>query len=227
MTFCGKTRILFTQDGFEAPMKSLKDKIVGRIRARGRGQVYVTKDFLDLGSRPAVDQALGRLAKEGPIRRIGRGLYDYPRRNASLNIVLSPDIDRVAQAVARRRGSNLQPSGASAANALGLSTQVPGKNVYLTDAASGKFNIGKQKFTIKRVAPKGVKRRDKVVNPVFQALYFIGKDGITDDVVRRLREMLSAKDKKKLLRQSRYTVDWISDVVRRVVRENDLGGGDG
>ena len=76
-------------------------------------------------------------------------------------------------------------------------------------------------------SPKGVKTRDKVVNPVFQALYFIGKDGITDDVVRRLRETLSAKDKKKLLRQSRYTVDWISDVVRRVVRENDLGGGDG
>ncbi len=146
----------------------------------------MAKDFLDLGSRPGVDQALGRLAKEGLVRRIGRGLYDYPRRNASLDVVLSPDMDRVAQAVARRRGSNLQRSGASAANALGLSTQVPGKNVYLTDAATGQFTVGKQKFTLKRVTPKGVRTRDKVVNPVFQALYFIGKDGITDDVVRRL-----------------------------------------
>jgi RNA-binding protein YhbY len=208
-------------------MKSLNDKIIGRIRARGRGHVYVAKDFLDLGSRPAVDQALWRLARDGVVRRIGRGLYDYPRRNASLDIVLSPDMDRVAQAVARRRGSNLQRSGATAANALGLSTQVPGKNVYLTDAATGQFTVGKQKFTMKRVTPKGVRTRDKVVNPVLQALYFIGKDGITDDVVRRLRATLSAKDKKKLLRQSRYTVDWVSDAVQRVVREDKVEVGNG
>jgi hypothetical protein len=208
-------------------MGSLKAKIVGRIRARGRGQVYISKDFLDLGSRAAIDQALGRMAREGLIRRIGRGLYDYPQRNANLGIMLSPDIDRAAAAVARRRGSSLQQSGASAANALGLSTQVPGRNVYLTDAASGQFSVGKQKFTMKRVTPKGIRTPNKIVSPVLQALYFIGKDGITEDVIRRLRGTLSEKDKKRLLKESRYTFDWVSEAVQRVVRGADEGETDG
>ena len=164
-------------------MKSLNDKIIGAYVGVADKSMWPRISSTWDVAQPSIRRSA--LAKEGLVRRIGRGLYDYPRRNASLNIVLSPDMDRVAKAVARRRGSNLQASGQSAANALGLSTQVPGKHVYLADAATGQFTVGKQKFTMKRVTPKGVRTHNKVVNPVFQAFYFIGKDGITDDVVRR------------------------------------------
>ena len=184
----------------------------------------MSKDFLDLGSRAAIDHALSRMVKEGMIRRIGRGLFDYPRSNANLGIVLSPDVDSVAQAIARKRGSVVQPSGAFVANAIGVSTQVPGKNVYLTNASSGKIQVGKQTLTIKHVAPKVIGTRNKDVSPMLQALYFLGKDGITDEVVKRLRATLPEKDKKKLLRQSRYTVGWLSDAVQRIVRRRRRGG---
>ncbi|MEJ7639539.1 MAG: DUF6088 family protein [Singulisphaera sp.] len=203
-------------------MRDLKDRIIARIRARGRGEVYVTKDFLDLGGRAAVDQALSRLVKDGTIRRIGRGLFDYPRTNPKLGIQLTPDADRIAQAVARKRGSHLQRSGAFAANALGLSTQVPGREVYLTDSSSGKVRVGKQTLTMKHVSPKMIASRDKVTGPVMQALYFIGKDGLTDDVLGRLRGTLSDKDKRKLLRESRYAVGWVADAVKRVVRDDKI-----
>ena len=72
-------------------MRDLKDRIIARIRARGRGEVHVTKDFLDLGGRAAVDKALSRLVKVGTIRRIGRGLFDYPRTNPKLGIQLTPN----------------------------------------------------------------------------------------------------------------------------------------
>jgi len=204
-------------------MGKLKEKIVGRIRARGRGKVYVSKDFLDLGSRAAIDHALSRLVKEGVIRRIGRGLFDYPRSNARLGIVLSPDAFDVAQAVARKRGSVVQPSGALVANAIGVSTQVPGNDVYLTNASSGKIRLGKQTLTIKHAGPKVIGTRGKAVSPVLQALYFLGKDGITEDVVKHFRVTLSEKDKKKLLGQSRYSVCWLSDAVQRIVRGEDEG----
>jgi hypothetical protein len=204
-------------------MSNLKDRIAGRIRGSSRCKVFVNKDFLDMGSRAAVDQALSRMVKYGMIRRIGRGLFDYPRSNATLGIVLSPDIDDVAQAVARKRGSVVQPSGAFVANAIGVSTQVPGKNVYLTDASSGTIQVGKQTVTIKHVAPKGIGTGNKTVSPMLRALYFLGKDGITDEVVSRLRAALPEKDKKKLLRQSRYTVGWLSDAVQRIIRRDVEG----
>lgn len=206
-------------------MRQLKDKILTRIRAAGRGKVYSSKDFLDLGSRAAIDQALSRLVKEAAIRRVGRGLFDLPKTNPKLGIELSPDADQVAQAVARRRGSRLQRSGADAANALGLSTQVPGRTVYLSDSSSGKVRFGKQTVTIKHVAPRMVAPRDKTTATVLQALHFVGKDGLTRDVVVRLRGMLTDKDKARLLKESRYAVGWVADAVRQIVREDKVTSG--
>lgn len=200
-------------------MHDLKAKILARVRGKGRGGVYVSKDFLDLGSRAAVDQALSRLVREGGLRRLGRGLFDYPRISASLGGELSPDPELVAQAVARRRGGRIGPSGASAANALGLSTQVPGKRVYVTDASGGSVKVGRQTITFKRVTPKRVAARHRVSSTVFQALEHLGRDGVDDGVIRQLRTTLSPRDKKILLKESRYAAGWISDVVKQVVND--------
>lgn len=114
-------------------MSTIQNTILDRIRRQGRGKVFTPKDFLDLGSRDAADQSLSRLAKAGEIQRLGRGLYHYPLINERLGISLSPDLDEIAEALARQTGSKVVPSGAVAANRLGLSTQVPAKPVYLTD----------------------------------------------------------------------------------------------
>jgi hypothetical protein len=164
-----------------------------------------------------IGQALSRLVKAGTLHR--RGLFDYPRTNPRLKVVLSPDPEHVARAVARKRGGRIRHSGAAAANALGLSTQVPGKQVYLTDSSAGTVRLGKQTLTFKRVAPKRVASQDPVTSSVVQALHYVGKDGLTDGVVDRLRATLSEKDKKRLLKESRYVEGWIADAVKRVVQE--------
>ena len=200
-------------------MNDLKTRILSRVRRKGRGEVYVSKDFLDLGNRAAVDQALSRLVKAGQIRRLGRGLFDYPRVNPRLGGELSPAPENVAEAVARKRGGRITASGAYAANALGLSTQVPGKVVYVTDSVGGSVKVGKQTITFKRVTPKRVSPKHKVSSTVFQALQHLGRDGVDDAVITKLRASLSAKDKKILLNESRYALGWISDVVKQVVQD--------
>ena len=201
-------------------MNSLKDRILRRIHGTGRGRVYISKDFLDLGSRAAVDQALSRLVKDGSLRRLGRGLFDFPKVSARLG-VLSPDADQVAEAIARKSGGGVRKSGAFAANALGLSTQVPATQVYLTTAAPAKVRVGKQTLMFKQVAPKRLGRPDSVTGSVLQALDFVGKDGVTDAVVHRLRAKLSDADKRRLLRESRYATGWVADAVRKVVAGKD------
>lgn len=199
-------------------MSDLRAKILHRIHGTGRGSVFISKDFLDLGNRAAIDQALSRLVKDGSIRRLGRGLFDYPRVSPKLG-VLSPDADQVAKAVARKRGGRVQRSGAFAANALGLSTQVPGKPVYVIASASGKVRAGNQTLTFKRVSPKRIAARDSVTGTVLQALDFVGKDGVTDAVVKRLRSKLTAADKRRLLKESRYAAGWVADTVKKVVAD--------
>lgn len=115
---------------------SVPDRIMKRVRSSGRGGVFTPSDFLNVAGRAAVDQALSRLVKNGALRRLTRGLYDYPKLHPKLGR-LSPTPDDIAQALARETGSQVQIAGARAANALGLTTQMPAKNTYLTDGRPG------------------------------------------------------------------------------------------
>ncbi len=111
---------------------STDSKILRRIQGRKRGWVFTPDSFMDIGTRRAVDLALMRYRDSGLIRQLARGLYDYPKIVPRLG-PLHPSTDDIASALAGRDTARLQPSGAYAANLLGLSTQVPMKVVYLTD----------------------------------------------------------------------------------------------
>lgn len=203
-------------------MKSVLDRIVKRIQNKGHGFAFTAKDFLDLGSRGSVDVALSSLAKSGKIRRVCRGVYDYPKYSEFLGKVLAPDFDQVAHAIARNTGATIQPSGALAANLLGLSEQVPAKILYLTDGLSRTVRFGTQTITFKRTRPKELLPNDMSAL-VVQALLFLGKGSVNDKIIRKIREALPAGDRKRLLKDAKYVSDWVADVVRRIAGENPDG----
>lgn len=199
----------------------VKDLILERIESGGRGAVYTSKDFLDLGARAAVDQVLARLAREKVLRRLRRGLYDYPRSNPKFGGELSPDYDLAAEALARATGSRIQMSGALAANVLGLSTQVPAKRVYLTDGNRRTVRIGLQTLVFKHAAPRDMLACGTVSGTVFQALRHLGREAVDGRVVRKLRATLEEEDRKGLMRDARYVTDWIREVAQRVASEEE------
>ncbi len=91
--------------------QTLEKAAIARIYGHGRGWAFSQKDFQDLGR---VDMALKRLADEGTIRRVMRGIYDYPRYSDLLKQNVAPDIHQIAQALARKFGWRIQADGASA-----------------------------------------------------------------------------------------------------------------
>src|SRR4030042_590398 len=176
-------------------MQSIDSKILSRIYGRGRGCVVTTSDFLDLGSRQAVDLALHRLAKKGTLRRLARGLYDYPRVDAVLG-PLSPTTQAVVKALKGRDNILLQPSGGYAANLLGLSDQVPMKIVFLTDGPARRVQLGKQIIVLKHTTPRVMATSGRVSGLVIQALRHIGQRHVDDSTVARLRKRLFRADRK-------------------------------
>lgn len=198
---------------------SIQNKIADRLRRQGRGKVFTPKDFLDLGSRDAVDQALSRLARAGTVRRLGRGLYFYPRTNTRLGIDVPPDVTEIADALARQTGSRIAPSGATAANRLGLATQVPARPVFLTDGRSRRVRVGNVVVVVKHVAPKELPVGSRISATVLQALRHLGQDAVDDTVVSRIRRALSARDRSRLLRDARYTTDWMAQAVRKIAED--------
>src|SRR5580692_10476305 len=91
--------------------QAIEQKILSRIYGNGRGWAFSQADFADLGARSTIDSALHRREREGVIRRVIRGIYDYPRHSKVLGGPLSPDIDKIAHALARKFAWRIQPNG--------------------------------------------------------------------------------------------------------------------
>src|SRR3954464_863394 len=160
--------------------QSIDSMTLAAIHSRGRGSVFVPAAFLDLGSREAVDLALHRLARKGTIRRLARGVYDFPKEHPVLGL-LSPSAEAIAKALAGRDRTRLQPAGAYAANALGLSEQVPAKAVFLTDGPSRAVKIGPMTIQLRRSTPKNMAAAGRLSGLLIQALRELGKEHITPD----------------------------------------------
>ena len=186
---------------------SVPDQIMRRARSSGRGGVFTPQDFLDVAARAAVDQALSRLVKRGKLRRLARGLYDYPKIHPKLG-PLSPAPDDVARALARETGSRAQIAGAHAANALGLSTQVPAKSLYLTDGPSRRIVLGKRVVDLRHASPKHLIAPGSPAGTVVQALRHVGPVR-ADDVARVAVRRLSASDKKALVSNAVQAPAWM------------------
>ena len=187
------------------------------------GWVFSQHDFVGLGSRSAIDLALHRLVRKGTIRRVMRGIYDYPRFSTLLNQELSPDTDQTAQALARKFGWRIQPSGPAAQNLLGLSTQVPARIVYLSDGPDRSYRIGNSALVFEHTALKeaGFKRPESGL--IVQALKSSGQDRITPDIIAKIRRWLDPKLREKILADTRTATGWVYAAIQQICQEVSHG----
>jgi len=200
--------------------QSVDKKIISRIYGHGKGWVFTPTHFSDLGSRDAVASAVKRYRQSGLIRQLARGLYDYPRTDPELGI-LTPSPDAIARALAGRDAVRLQPSGAYAANLLGLSTQIPMKIVYLTDGCSRTVQIGKKHIILKRTTPRNMATAGRISGLVIQALRHLRRQHVDDEVIARLDRRLDADGRKQLLKDVRFASAWIAEIMRRLGKKKE------
>ena len=200
-------------------MQPIESKVISRIYGKGRGWAFFKNDFLDIGSAVAIDQVLSRLSKKKAIRRVMRGLYDYPAHSKLLGQDLGPNMDQVAQALARKFGWSIQVSGNTALNILNLSTQVPGRYVYLSDGKSNSYKIGAQELHFKKTTLKdsGLKHAESAL--LVQAIKALDKRTLTEDETRRLREYFGSKLGARILRDTRYTTSWVHEEIKKIFKD--------
>ena len=196
-------------------MSAVTDKIMKRVRGKGRGWAFTPKDFLDLGTHTSIDMALTRLVQANQIRRIGRGLYDYPKLHDKLG-ALTPDADTIAQAVATQSGDKLSSSGAQAANRLGISTQVPAKTSYATSGQTRVKKIAGRTIALKRSRAPILDDASPDANAVLQLLAHVGKDKIDNDLIQRLSAQIDDRDFKALTKAQPLMPGWMSDAVLKI-----------
>ena len=202
-------------------MTQVADKIMRRMSARARGRwVCTPKDFLDLGSREAVDQALSRLVRAGRVRRAGRGLYDLPRISGVLKRPAPVDLEAAVAALARRDAIRIMPDGAIAAHRLGLTNAVPARVVYVTDGTTRTVPVDGRTIRFRHAGPRVMRWAGRPAAPVAQALRWLGPDAVRDlPIVLILKRNLPDVVKRDLLRNGRDLPGWMLPLAHDIATD--------
>ncbi|MGZ8258223.1 MAG: DUF6088 family protein [Methylotenera sp.] len=201
-------------------MKNISESIFYFIAGHGRGWAFSSSDLAGRFARQQIDNALSDLAQDGKIRRIARGLYDYPRYSDLLQKTLSPDIDQVANAYARKFNWRIEVSGESALNLLGLSTQIPAQYVYLSDGPSKSYDVMGVQLTFKKSTLKDIGFKHRESTLIVQALKTLGKEHLNAELFAKIRAQIAKESFAKILRDTQGSTGWIYEAVKHICQEN-------
>ncbi len=186
----------------------IESAIARQVRRSKSGTVFTPALFATIGSRAAIDKALQRLVARGDLRRLSRGLYDKPRTDPLLG-TLWPSVDAVVVALTGKDKLRLQPTGAYAANLLGLSDQVPARVEFLTDGTSRTVKAGPMQIVLKRTTPRQMAAAGRTSGLVIQALRSLGADHVTPQRLSKLRRTIPADARRTLLDDLTLAPGWL------------------
>ena len=201
-------------------MELTEKQIIARIRAHGRGFVFNTKLFSSLTNNSTnIRTALTRLVQKNSIRRLAHGLYDLPEVHPKLGLMM-PSIEMVIEAFKASEAIEVQPTGAYAANLLGLTTQIPMRIELFTNGPKRVITIGKQVIILKPTTPKNMVGAGTKAGLILHALRQIGKENINDEMIDQIKNQIEDKDIKYIKKQIQFAPIWIAKIMRSLINEN-------
>lgn len=201
--------------------ESIEIQILDRIKKAKRGMLFFSDSFVAYGNAKAISKALERLTKQGELMRVSTGMYVRPETDPVIGPI-TPSIEAIAQAIAKRDKARIIPTGVYALNKLGLSTQVPLNIVYLTDGAARKVKIGKRVITFKRATPKNVAVIGEISGLAIQALKTLEKTKVSKEEIIKIQEQLKKEKITHLQHDIRLAPEWIRKIMQQVLKEGKV-----
>jgi len=201
-------------------MESIEIKILIKIKKAKMGTLFFANSFVTAGNTKAVNKALERLVKSGAIDRVATGIYVRPRFYKDIGKTY-PNIEEIARAIAKRDRAKIVPTGSYALNRLGLSTQVPMNVVYLTDSTARMVKIGKFTIKFKKTTPRNVSAVGKISRLVIQALRTIGKNHVTDEEIKQIKQILKQEKPTHLEHDIWLAPAWIREIMKSSLKSEN------
>lgn len=191
-------------------MQTLTKQVLEHATGLLEGTPLVAKELLHLGSRAAVDQVLSRLVRRGVLLRVGRGIYALPVE--SRFGTRAPSTVKMVEGLANQRGETIVSHGAAAANALGLTTQVPMRAVYLTSGRSRHLTLGAQTIEFRHAPIWQLIFPGLTAGDVVRALAWLGPEK-AGEAILKLRSKLPPSELEKVASARSRLPTWMAQEV--------------
>lgn len=196
------------------------NQIKNRIDASENGSIFVVSDFADIADNKKIGTSLSRLADEGLLRRIMRGVYEKPVYSEFLGEYVAPSVDAVANAIARNYGWTIVPCGDTALNLLGLSTQIPAVWLYISDGPYKEYSFDNVTIKFNRTTNKNISKLSYKTALVVQAIKAIGKENVDENTIVQLSKKFTDEEKAAMLTEAKITTSWIYEVIKNICKYN-------
>ena len=193
--------------------KSVQNRIESKIKSMKKGSIIFPSNFDSIGNAEAVKKSLLRLKNKKFLVRLAHGIYLYPKQDKLLG-VLYPSIEDIANAIADRDKARIIPTGIKALNQLGLSSQIPMNIVFLTDGTARTIAVGNRTLKFKRTTPKNLAVKGEISSLVIQALKEIGKNNVTEEQLKRVKNHLRLEKKEIIEHDAKLASAWIAKIMK-------------
>ena len=194
-------------------METIANVILNQIANAPEGVPVSAKELLHLGSRVAVDQTLSRLVRRGSLMRVGRGLYVRPVEGRFG--IRPPEATKVVQALIEQRGESIVPHGSAAANQLGLTTQVPVREVYLTSGPTRKLRLGTQVVELRHAPAWQLALPGRPAGGAIRALAWMGPEH-AGSAIEAIRNQLTDSERNAIVELRRLLPTWMAQQVSKL-----------
>ncbi len=195
-------------------MTRLTERILAHMTGLPEGAPVSAKGLLHLGNRAAIDQALSRLTARGQLIRAGRGVYMRPI--SSRFGTRTPSVEQAVEALATQKGEVIVSSGAAAANALGLTTQVPVRFVYLTSGRNRKMRLGEQVVELRHAPRWQLVLANRPAGEAVRALAWLGPEK-AEAALTTLKRKMPPSAFGELVAAAPQLPTWLAQSIGRVV----------
>lgn len=192
------------------------NQIKARIQSSHKGSIFVATDFADITDVAKVGVCLSRLATEGLICRVMRGVYNYPEYSKASNEYMNPSADKVAHAIARNFGRTIVPCGDTALYMLGLTAQVPTIWIYVSNGTYKEYSFDRTTIKFKRTTNRDISGMSYKTTLIIQALKALGKENIDAGILDKLNYKLSVKEKKQMLAEAKSATSWVYEYIKKL-----------
>jgi hypothetical protein len=191
---------------------SVSKEIKKKINGIKRGKPFRSSNFLNLGSRAAVDQALWRLVKSGEITRIKSGVFVKPEKNTYVGEVL-PGPEEIVKYFAQHSGNKIEINGAEAARRFGFTTQVSSQPVFLTNGPSQEFHLRNLHVQLRHVASRKMALAGRPAGEALSALWYLGRHEVTPETFEKIKERLPADEFAALTNNHEIMPGWMRSAL--------------
>ena len=197
---------------------TISKQIKNRIDESSLGSIFIISDFTDITNQDTARKSLARLEEEEKIKKITRGIYYKPKFSNLLGEPVTPNINDIAEAIARNFEWSITPSGENALNLLGISSQVPGRYSFISSGPYRNYKIGNTEIEFAHRTNKETNGKSYRTRLIIQAIKAIGKERIAE-YLPKIKLRISREDKEHLLKEGQRTTAWTYEAIKAIAKE--------